>query len=579
MRTDHEYDIVIIGSGIAGSTTAMVLSQVGLKTLVLEKGCHPRFAIGESTVPTTTMLLNFLADEYEVPELAEVGHYLGLKQNGCAGWAKHEFWYGCHQEGQPLGNEHQLMFEGFVLPNGPDVHMLRSDVDAFLVSRLEKYGVDYRDHTEILDFSATSEGVRLQTRGPDGSSEVKARFVVDASGHSSLLARRFSLRHAEPTTHTNTRTIFGHFEGVPSLDDLLDAQDVFRFRKDAGTMHHCFRGGWIWVIPFDNGTTSVGFELDRDEFPLDPSVSAEDEIAGLLERYPTIAAHLGGMRPLRPLVRTDRIQFTSERMVGPGFILTPHAAAFVEPLFSTGLVMTLTFCVRFARLARAAQAANDWNHEQFQPLQDAFFSEVAHLDLLIDSCISSGGNYEVYKQCWRGWVIGSMAQFSLCVLTRGAPEGPMLYGASVAGFTEALEQVHRIARGGAGEDSDATARTIHGILEPFWERICQPLFTTRGGWEIGSPDSCSPVATPVDKEVFAGWFRDKIVPEYANLGASVRPENALRWMKESREKLAGQREEYQRSRSSETDYHRVYDRILATQLPGKFDYRELLGLD
>src|SRR6185369_16037858 len=102
----------------------------------------------------------------------------------------------------------------------------------------------------------------------------------------------------------------------------------------------CFRGGWIWVIPFDNGVTSVGLQLDRTLYPIDETKSPEEELYLFMKRFPSIWAHLGKMVPVRPIVRTDRIQFTSKSILGDGFILAPHAAGFIEPLFSTGILLT-----------------------------------------------------------------------------------------------------------------------------------------------------------------------------------------------------------------------------------------------
>src|SRR5688572_30739558 len=96
------HDVIIIGSGIAGSSLALVLQKAGVQTFVLERKTHPRFAIGEATIPTTSFLLNQLAADYDVPELGQVSHYLGLRERGCAAWPKQGFWYGLHSAGSPL---------------------------------------------------------------------------------------------------------------------------------------------------------------------------------------------------------------------------------------------------------------------------------------------------------------------------------------------------------------------------------------------------------------------------------------------------------------------------------------------
>ena len=85
---ERNYDVVVAGGGIAGSITALVLQQSGIRTLVIERGSHPRFAIGESTLPTTTFLLRRMAERYGIPELAEICSYEGLRKNGCAAWPK-----------------------------------------------------------------------------------------------------------------------------------------------------------------------------------------------------------------------------------------------------------------------------------------------------------------------------------------------------------------------------------------------------------------------------------------------------------------------------------------------------------
>src|SRR5688572_13490733 len=152
-----------------------------------------------------------------------MSHYLGLKELGLTGWPKQHFYFAHHSEGQALKPNEELMYETLELPLGPDVHVLRADTDTFLVSRFPAYGVEYLDKTEVIDFAREGEGVSLTVKGPAGEQKLMGRLVVDASGHASYFAKKFQLRDEEPRLKTTTRSIFGHFENVPSLEDTVGA--------------------------------------------------------------------------------------------------------------------------------------------------------------------------------------------------------------------------------------------------------------------------------------------------------------------------------------------------------------------
>lgn len=163
-----QYDIVIVGSGIAGSTLALVLGRIGCRVLVVEKARHPRFAIGESTVPTTTLSMHQIARRYGVPEIEDVSHYLGLKKHGLIGFPKRLFWFGLHRDGRELEPRDEIAFDTFPLPVGPDVHMLRADADGFLASQFPQYGVDYLDRTAVAGFQRENGRCRLLLKTSDG---------------------------------------------------------------------------------------------------------------------------------------------------------------------------------------------------------------------------------------------------------------------------------------------------------------------------------------------------------------------------------------------------------------------------
>jgi len=441
-----DYDIAIVGSGIAGTTLAMVLRKQGASVVVIEKGQHPRFVIGESTVPASTMSWVYLASTYDLPDLLSFCHYPALKENGLGGYPKSNFYFALHEEGRPLDPSHQAMFETYPLGIGPDVHMLRSDVDAHLVSRLADHGIEYRDRTEVADFSYDGRWAILDLDGA-GEARVRARLVFDATGHSSFFGRRLGLRDDEPRLHTNTRAMFGHFRGTKLLEPLLPPEDCFRYNRDAGTVHHCFEGGWIWVIPFDDGLVSMGILLDREAFPLDSSVPVEDEWRAIIERYPTVAAQIGDAVPTRPIIRTDRIQFSSRKTSAPGVVLTPHAAAFVDPLFSTGLTQTAAFIGRVAPIVARCLEDDDFDHRRFEPVERAFQREVDATDKIVSGVIASFDDYEVFRQSWQSWIVGTNLQIvGRVVGDQGDAEGCALnFGVASEPWRKELDQRHRVA--------------------------------------------------------------------------------------------------------------------------------------
>ena len=439
-----EYDIVVLGSGIIGTSAALLCSRLGARVLVVEKHAHPRFAIGEATVPCTQIGFHNLATKYGVPELYDVNNFIGLKKHGLAGWAKTNFHFALHSPGEPLKPEHELMFETFPLPKGPDVHIFREDVDAFLVDRLDDYGVDYSDHTELVDFVPDDAGVDCVLVAHETKQTVRAAFVIDCCGYGSPLVARYELRDAEPPFHTHTRSIYGHFHDVPLFDDVQEANPAFRYRRDAGTVHHCFEGGWIWVIPFDNGITSVGFCLDPELWPA--AASPEADVASVLERYPTIRRHLEGMTLVSDWVQAERLQYSASTIIGPRFVLAPQTGGFIDPLYSGGLNLNQAFLNRLIPIIKRCLADGDFSESRFKPIESALIAECLHLDRIISGSQRGFRHFDMLKQFWRTWAHASLLEgLARSAFDHGAIEDVnLLFGAGIETFATCVEEMHDI---------------------------------------------------------------------------------------------------------------------------------------
>ncbi|MBK7860697.1 MAG: tryptophan 7-halogenase [Archangiaceae bacterium] len=480
------YDILIVGSGIAGSSLALALRKAGLSVCVIERDQHPRFAIGESTVPSTTLGYDYLGRAYGIPEFHQMSHYLGLKELGLTGYPKQHFYFAHHSPGQPLKPNEELMYETLQLPLGPDVHVLRADTDAFLVSRFADYGVQYFDRTEVVDFGRDGDDVWLSVAHEGATRRITGRLVVDASGHASYFAKRFDLRDAEPRLKTNTRTLFGHFAEVPSLEDTVGASNpAFRFKRHGGTQHHCFEGGWIWVIPFDDGITSVGLQLDPRIWPLDETVSPEEEMKRVFARFPTVQAHLGQMKPTRKIVRTGRVQFTSKTILGDGFVLTPHAAGFIDPLFSTGITLTQSFVSRFVPAVKQALQKARVDTADFRPIERAFFREVETIDNIVSGNMKAWGHYDTFKQFWRIWGYATIVQYTARMVgNHSNAEGcTLMFGAAIDKWRDAVRQMNETVFG--EPNGPALAAKLKAMMDEW------PHPHNQANYELGSSRACS----------------------------------------------------------------------------------------
>jgi FADH2 O2-dependent halogenase len=557
------YDIIVLGSGIAGSVAALALSQAGLKTLVVEHGTHPRFAIGESMIPTTTLGFYQLADRYNIPELKNIFNYPGQRSVKVGGWPKQHFWFGHHTDARPMQHAEQLMFETFQLPIGPDVHMRRADSDAYLVTLFPKYGVDYVERTKLEEFEAHDRDVEVRLVSQNTDRRVRAKMVLDASGHDSFFALRYGLRDKDARLFTNTRGIFSHFRHVARLEDVLGGpHPEFRFRRDAGTVHHCFPGGWFWVIRFDDDTTSVGLMLDRKMYPRDPKVSAEEELRATIDRFPTVKAHLGKIEATRKLVSTDRVQFTCSSILGDGFILAPHAAGFVEPLFSSGFLLTIAFITRFVPVVRDLLRSPDYSPkrsmEAFRPLEKAFFTELEQVDRIVSGMIASYSSFDVFKQYWRLWISATFLQY----VTRlgGDAEKPDqggLYGASAEFFRRTTKAMHEtVLDEKLGEEEKA--RKLKAIMDD----LPKPNSAV---YDLGSKRPV--VIGPDDNTRFQSWLDQVLLlaPEIARSFSMRRLQvYALRAVG----RQLAMKARYALSRLRGDDFHRSIDFINAIRIPG-----------
>lgn len=410
---EHKFDVAILGTGVGGAVLGAILARHGVKVLLLEQGVHPRFAIGESTIPETTILLRLLAKRYSVPEIAYLSNFQQVRAHiSSACGVKRNFSFCYHRSGEPNRAKETTQFPTWAPPYGPDVHYFRQDVDAHMLATAIAYGAAVRQQTQVRDIAIDSTGVKLCT---DKGEEYQARYVVDAGGIQAPLARKFNLRESPCSLKTHSRSIFTHMTGVMPYDMCGPPRSEHRLPSpfSQGTLHHLFKGGWMWVIPFDNHPTStnplcsVGINFDLSQYPR-TDVPPEQEFWNFIKQFPSIEKQFSRARAVRNWVATDRLQFNSTRLVGNRFCLLPHAAAFVDPLFSSGLAITMsTINVLADRLIEATRS-DDFSTEHFEYIDTWVKNSFAYYDQLVSCSYTAFSSFELWNAWHRIWMLGGL---------------------------------------------------------------------------------------------------------------------------------------------------------------------------
>lgn len=405
------YDVVILGSGLAGSTLAACLARNGARVLILDGGSHPRFAVGESTIPYTSTMMRLVSERYGVPEIKWLTTFEAAQSKiSTHGGVKRNFGFLYHREG---AEQDPAEANQFPIPrlNHTENHFFRQDTDAWMLNVAVSYGADVRQQVEVADIDLGPDGVTVVPRRGD---PYRGRFLVDASGFRSPLARTLGLREEPTRMRHRSRSLFTHMVGVRPYEDTVP-KGTHRNPSpwSQGTLHHLFRGGWMWVIPFDNHPRStnplcsVGLSLDPRVHPV-PDVSPEREFRDFLARYPSIAPQFEGARAVRDWVRTDRLQYSSRQTVGHRWCLTSHAAGFVDALFSRGLANTMEIIHALGWRLLDALREDDFSVERFAYVQELEQGLLDFNDELVANAYASFEDWNLWNAWFRVWALGQI---------------------------------------------------------------------------------------------------------------------------------------------------------------------------
>jgi FADH2 O2-dependent halogenase len=284
---------------------------------------------------------------------------------------------------------------------------MRADVDHHFVRAAIAAGVDYRDRVNLTTADLGPDSVRMSGTRNDTPFELRANFLIDASGPGGFLARQFSIPSGLEQTETRAALVFSHFDGVRLMEDTVPGVPEGPYPDDWAAVHHIIDEGWMYSLRFDDGVTSAGFLLTPSGLASllssdgkNPDASAVDAASlwrKLLERYPTLAAAFADATPLMPISFLPAIQHRLTRAAGERWALLPHAYAFVDPLFSTGIAWGLR---AVERLALAFEAASGNRRipdpEVLTRYESALAAEADQIDLVVAGAYEAMAHFDLF---------------------------------------------------------------------------------------------------------------------------------------------------------------------------------------
>lgn len=397
-RSHNEFDVAILGSGFGGSLLAAILSAQGQAVCLLDRGSHPRFAIGESSTPAADMILHQLVEEYGLHDLLPLCRFgtwqasLSEIRCGCKRGFSY-FWHGAPDGYQTTAtHEHEMLVAASSGRDVADTQWYRADVDQFLCQYAVERGAVLFDRSCVSGFQHLRTGDWSIEFERDQQREcVRARFVVDASGDAAVLLHHLKVQDHTRLLNTSSSAVFSHFEHVPKVQDWLAERNApvqdFPFPADDAAVHHLFTDGWLWQLRFEDGPTSVGFVSPH----FDSERRCADQVwKEVLESHPVLQELLDGARPAPipgKVIQSGRLQKLFARGAGEDWAALPFTMGFIDPLHSTGIAQTLMGVKRLAAILTSPE--RNQRRQRLCDYEESIRREVFLIDRLVSGCYAS----------------------------------------------------------------------------------------------------------------------------------------------------------------------------------------------
>jgi flavin-dependent dehydrogenase len=317
MSPTQHVDVIVIGGGPSGATVSTLIAQHGYRVQLFERDHFPRFHIGESLIPETYWVLKRLNMLEKMKHSAFIKKY-SVQFVGSTGRLSEPFYFMDHKP-------HEC---------SQTWQVQRSEFDKMMLDNAREHGVQVHEGVRVLEVlfeGSQAVGVRIQEE--DGTQrEVRARVVVDASGQSALLSNRFKIRVVDPQLKKGA--LWTYFEGAYRDRGKDEGATLVLSTKD--------RQGWFWYIPLHNDIISVGIVAPFEElFNKQRGNDYEKIYNEELDKCPACRERVAIGRRVAGFYATKDYSYKATQCAGDGWVLVGDAYGFLDPLYSSGVLLAL----------------------------------------------------------------------------------------------------------------------------------------------------------------------------------------------------------------------------------------------
>ena len=310
--------VIVIGGGPSGTTAATLIAQRGYKVRLLEREHFPRFHIGESLIPQTYWVMKRLNMLNKMKSSEFVKKY-SVQFVGSSGRLSEPFYFLDHKPHE----------------SSQTWQVRRSDFDQRMLENAIEHGVDVQQGVRVLEVLFEGEravGVRVQDDAGGEERIERADVIVDASGQSSMIMGKLGLREWDPDL--KKAAVWTYWEGAQ--------RDTGRDEGATVVLQIQGKKGWFWYIPLHDNIVSVGAVADHNYlFKNRESKDFEAIYHEEVEKCPAVKQRISIGKRVAPYRAAKDYSYRSRRAAGDGWVMVGDAFGFLDPLYSSGVLLAL----------------------------------------------------------------------------------------------------------------------------------------------------------------------------------------------------------------------------------------------